>query len=287
MQGYLKFLCLEYEHVIKHLFIGGTTIHTALGMKNGHQYYPLSRQKLDYLRDQLDSNLALTICDEMSMISPDFLYGIHKRLVEIRICDDSFGGIGMNLFGDIMQLPPVKASPIYCKPSSAKHAILWDSDENLWNKFKVVVLEVNFRQGVENKWVSCLNNIRVITNGNLLSEDDINLLMSRKVSNFPNKEEIMENAVHTFFTNKKVNAYNSMKLSQINSPIVTMKAKLPSPKYYTPNISEHGTVDDTQFLDILQLKIGAKVMLIHNVDLMDDLVNGQMGHVVDFLYDGK
>ena len=280
------FLYLDYIFRTN-LFIGGTTIHAGLGMKIGHEYFSLNRQKLDHLRDQLDSNLALTIVDEMSMISPDFLYGIHRRLVEIKISDDSFGGIGMILLGDIMQLSPVKAQPIFSKPNDIKNAALWNSDENLWNNFTVVVLDVNFRQGGENKWVTCLNNVRTITNGNLLSEDDINLLMSRKISNFEYKYDIMDNAAHTFFTNKKVNAYNIRKLSQINSPMVIMKAILPSPDYYKPKITEHGTIDETQFREVLELKVGAKVMLIHNLNILDNLVNGQMGYVMDFLYDGK
>ena len=37
----------------------------------------------------------------------------------------------------------------------------------------------------------------------------------------------------------------------------------------------------TSFIDDLQLKIGAKVMIIHNIDTTDCLTNGQLGELID------
>ena len=111
--------------------------------------------------------------------------------------------------------------------------------------------------------------------------------MSRKMSNFPNSNEIANQALHLYFKNVDVDAYNYKKLEEIISPLETMEAELPSPDYYTPNIKKHGTIDDTAFKKTLHLKVGAKVMLIHNIDLLDSLVNGQIGEVIDFLYESK
>ena len=41
-----------------------------------------------------------------------------------------------------------------------------------------------------------------------------------------------------------------------------------------------GTIADTDFQETLIFKIGARVMLVYNQDLMDDLYNGAMGKVI-------
>ena len=61
------------------------------------------------------------------------------------------------------------------------------------------------------------------------------------------------------------------------------KAKIFSPKGYKPPITKHGTIGKTQFRDELFIKIGARVMLTHNISISDSLVNGQIGIIVDFI----
>ena len=52
-------------------------------------------------------------------------------------------------------------------------------------------------------------------------------------------------------------------------------------KSYKPLIeSKEGAVASTSFINELNLKIGAKIMLIHNIDTIDCLTNGQLGVLV-------
>ena len=44
-----------------------------------------------------------------------------------------------------------------------------------------------------------------------------------------------------------------------------------------------GTVGGTAFLDTLKIKVGARTMVIHNVDVVDGITNGQLGVVVAFI----
>ena len=46
---------------------------------------------------------------------------------------------------------------------------------------------------------------------------------------------------------------------------------------------KEGAVASTSFLDELHLKLGAKVMIIHNIDTADSLTNGQLGKLVDVI----
>ena len=51
------------------------------------------------------------------------------------------------------------------------------------------------------------------------------------------------------------------------------------PKERNVKIKADGTIEDTAFLDNLELKVGARVMLIHNVCTADGLTNGAQGVV--------
>ena len=72
-----------------------------------------------------------------------------------------FGGRSVLLVGDIMQLGPVRAAPIYREPKSIDSRAMFKTNElNLWNNLESVLLETNFRQG-EGAWTQMLNRIRV------------------------------------------------------------------------------------------------------------------------------
>ena len=57
------------------------------------------------------------------------------------------------------------------------------------------------------------------------------------------------------------------------------------PGCYLPTITKHGTVDDTGLCEFLKFKIGARVMIVLNVNTSDYLVNGSLGVVLDVVYD--
>ena len=91
--------------------INGTTIHRLLSLPVEHgkpaDYYPLQQEQLTTIRATL-RDVKLIIIDEVSMVSSLVLLYIHLRLTEIMSTNEFFGGISIIVFGDFLQLPPVK-----------------------------------------------------------------------------------------------------------------------------------------------------------------------------------
>ena len=54
-----------------------------------------------------------------------------------------------------------------------------------------------------------------------------------------------------------------------------------TPKNYKANVKQHGQIDNTQFLKKLKSKIGARVMIISNIDIKNSLVNSSLGVILD------
>ena len=111
--------------------IGGTTIHTGLNIPVGSsgKHLPLLSDKMrSMLRNKL-SEVKVLIFDEVSMVSNDLLLHIHLRLTEIFASKGNFPFAGFTVIavGDFLQLPPVRARPIY-----AEYKNTWHNLDSLW-----------------------------------------------------------------------------------------------------------------------------------------------------------
>ena len=47
---------------------------------------------------------------------------------------------------------------------------------------------------------------------------------------------------------------------------------------------KEGAIGTISFLDVIRVKTGSKVILIHNIDTADGLTNGQLGVLVHIIY---
>jgi hypothetical protein len=264
--------------------IEGLTIHSAflftLGSsssksKNKKQmtYQPLSDEKRNTLRAKL-SNLAFIIIDEISMVSSDLLLRIHNRLQELFGGSTLFGGISIITFGDMYQIPPVAQKFIFQQPTDNYAALA----PSLWTEnFKYLELTQIMRQQKDKPFAEMLNRIR---KGEHTSKD-IDLLKTRSVDD---DISIPSNTLHVFPFNAEVNVYNSSMLHQLPDPPVVLTAvdkKPASMKDYTPSDDERFTGGLPSFLN---LAIGARVMVIRNIDVSDGLVNGSQGCVQNFIF---
>ena len=226
--------------------IGGTTLHSGLDFKIGKKYIPLSSESLQTMSKLLEK-VKVLIIDELSMISADQLYDVNRRLQSIMASEDPFGGVAVILHGDILQLSPIRGQPIFLEPHSEQNLALYNSDENLWNNFEVVILECNFRQG-KNEFTEVLNKVRV---GNI-DEQVKALLTSRQLKFHP--KSVTENATHTYFANRDVEAMNTNKSNALLTSLHCLNARIISSSNFKPMITPHWTVKNTNFWESLNLK---------------------------------
>ena len=160
---------------------------------------------------------------------------------------------------------------IFSTPKDTPNKSLYNSNCNLWDSCDAVNLTTNFRVG-DSSWNETLNRIRYGEE----TEEDIELLNSRKISNFPDID--FDKALHTFYSNKEVNQHNLKMLSNLNEPLIKIDAEFPNVK--RKKTTKHGTIDKSNLAVHLQLKKNANVMLIHNIDISDGLVNGVTGKLI-------
>ena len=128
------------------------------------------------LREDL-SELKLIIIDEVSLISSDMLYKLDAKLREIFNLRNKtpFGGIGIMLVGDLLQIQPVTGDYIFATPKKPKNQQAYEN-ENLWELFEPWILKYNHRQGASSEWANVLNRFRE----GIVNEEDLNLLKERE-----------------------------------------------------------------------------------------------------------
>jgi len=136
------------------------------------------------------------------------------------------------------------------------------------------------RQRDDAIFAQMLNRLRVRKEKEPLEKADLQLLESRIV-----KEHGLTappDAMHLFYLNKDVDRHNEEQLATLETETFTIKAKDLDQKdgriikvHETP----HNTTrrDDTTLAANLKLAVGARTMLISNVDVSDGLCNGVSG----------
>ena len=97
-----------------------TTVHSALHIPVGtfKKYLLALNDKMRWssLRNKF-SKVKAIIIDEISMVSNDLLFHIHLQLMESFGCPNNtpFAGLSITVVGDSLQLPPVRAQPVYAE----------------------------------------------------------------------------------------------------------------------------------------------------------------------------
>jgi len=106
------------------------------------------------IREKRFAPLDLLVIDEVSMMSKTEWLRLDKLLRRyMQVPGVPFGGVHMVLVGDFLQMPPVKADPIYIDPADKARVKTADIEGfELWRKFTTVIIleeSVRFRRDPE------------------------------------------------------------------------------------------------------------------------------------------
>ena len=261
--------------------IDGTMIHTALGINVGHKLYPFNDRQRGMLRNKL-SEIKLIIIDEISIVSSMLFYQVHQRLNEIfEVSRDlPFAGSPVLVCGDLYQLPPVKGAPIYSSTDNTKGYLSLE----LWNNFKIVELTEVMRHRGDLELISFLNKIRV----GIVGYKGEKISLSRFIAK--DNPEYPKHALHMFTENKLSVDCNELMLNEILGEVISINAIDEVPQEIHLSDKQTETIvarkigGTGNLASVLNLKVGAQVMLTININLEDRLANGLVGKVMYLRY---
>ncbi len=239
---------------------GGTTLHSLFNIPLAVQN-PNDQLKGRFYPDKvaLYQRIDTLIIDEISMVRPDTIDYIDRKLRLYRMSDEPFGGIQVVMFGDLYQLPPVlKKDEKDILLMFYRGVYFFYAHVFLKHGFRVIELNTVFRQS-DSRFVEILNHIR---NYKMTARDieDLDVLRDRRESrNFSNEH------IHICAFKKDVQKINSELLGQ---------PTFQSDAIYAGDFPQSSAPCD----NTLSLRIGARVMMTTN-DPNHLFYNGSLGVV--------
>ncbi|KAL0237064.1 hypothetical protein PCE1_000461 [Barthelona sp. PCE] len=241
--------------------IGGTTLHSFGGLRPGS--YDASdmmgklRKSSNRKTKERWLNCRYLIIDEISMVSPKLFHLLNIVAKNIRGNPNKFfGGINLVVCGDFFQLPPVYKN--HEVPKGSQPFFVFESYD--WEEANFMDMNLNEIIRQKNKaFTSLLNKVRVAKIDELVN-DTMNRLRTQHV----------HDPTILYTHNADVDRINQQELAGLGDECVDFKAKDKGNK----SMLNHLIVPE-----ILRLKVGAKVMLLKNIDFDANLVNGSTGTV--------
>lgn len=241
---------------------GGVTLHSMFGLP----FKPITpTERLEYRFTEKKSEMLLQlevlIIDEVSMVRPDVLDTVDRKLRWVRESKEPFGGVQVIMFGDLYQLPPVAK-----KEDKELLDEFYDNyyffNAVVWKRtfFHVIELSKVFRQ-TDVEFVGILNHIRnyMVTSEEL---DVLSELKDRKKA-----KDFNTDYIHICTHKRDVEKINTEMLGEPTHTFdYTMDGKFPESSIPCPL---H-----------LQLRVGARVMTIVN-NPADGYYNGTIGNIVE------
>ena len=266
--------------------IGGQTLHSFLNIglcKTNDIEREFNRiVRSPYNKWEQVRQADILIIDEASMLDGFLFTLIEQILRHIRNNQEPFGGLTVILVCDLYQLPPVQLE---------QNKYFFETETFAFGNFKPIVLKKIYRQD-DKQFIDVLNRIRI----GKQTQADIDWLNQRDTSDKVNYALLDTTCL--FPTNDEANKLNEYRLNKLDGELYEFKADDVACDY--ANRIEHTifnysdetiaqmieqeqqrlTVKYNKYLRVpekLQLKEGARVILLYNIDVSRGLCNGTTG----------
>lgn len=247
--------------------IGGQTLHSFMGIGLGEESADVLITKVFKNRKAWSRVRAVEVLfiDEISMCKGELLDKIDKILRHYRHPKEPFGGVQIIGCGDWLQLPP-----IFKNSTSNEFAFQCSS----WREacVKTVVLKEQMRQHGDPAFARVLGSLRL---GDISS---LHLLHPRINASFP-KDGI--EPVRIFCKNFDVDRHNKEQIDRLTTPAKTYIARDNGAPHFVESLDKNCPAPK-----VLELKIGAQVILLSNLDVERGFVNGSIGVVQSYASTG-
>ena len=242
--------------------IGGVTIHSfsGIGVLKINKDIIKKVKKNKYAKKRI-TECDILVIDEISMLGATYFDMLNHVFKEIRNNKKPFGGMIVIITGDFLQIPPI----------NDKYAF----ESKTWKELNLhpIHLDKVYRY-TDEKYSGILSRIRLAKH---TSEDNVELFKRLKAYNNIEEYDIFD--IQPTFLSSKINEVfekNRDELSKNPNELVIY--------------SSIDTEYNTSFLDfiapkIIELKLGAQVMLNINIDVEKGLTNGSRGVVVNLSKD--
>lgn len=216
----------------------------------------------------LVKSLDLLIIDEVSMVNAILIDTIDIILKKIKGANKPFGGISVLFVGDLFQLPPIVSDKEVVKFFSSRYGGTYFFLANVFEKKSLHRIELTkvFRQ-IDQEFIHILDAIRT-------SEEDCKSKLEA-LNEACYKEPIeseFDDVIHLVPTKIKAESHNQSKLDSISGMSQKFNVILSN------GMTLH-EVSNLQVPDVLELKVGAKVVFLKNNE--SHWINGSLGEVVE------
>jgi ATP-dependent DNA helicase PIF1 len=213
------------------------------------------------------------IIDEVSMLTPELLEKLNELAQIMRKNTKPFGGIQVILVGDFFQLPPIYRDSETC----------FAFESPVWKELNLTTIELTEIIRQDNP---VFHNILKEARVGSLSKDSIQILKTRMLESW---KDLKIKPTLLFSRRSEVEMINEQNLKALKSPLQTFEVKTIYTASLEMNVSKADQERAISILDrnapyknTLELRVGAQVMLIYNLDQEAGLVNGSRGIVEGF-----